>query len=54
MANFTRRDAEEFLPLAAEIPIRAQTQEFPLAAAGEALDRLAAGEISGSAVLTVG
>ena len=48
------RDATEFLALAAEIPIGAQVQEFPLAAAGEALERLAAGEISGSAVLTVG
>ena len=47
VANFTRRDATEFLALAGEIPIRAQVQEFPLAAAGEALDRLAAGEISG-------
>jgi propanol-preferring alcohol dehydrogenase len=54
VANFTRRDATDFLALAAEIPIRAQVQEFPLAAAGEALDRLAGGEISGSAVLTVG
>jgi alcohol dehydrogenase, propanol-preferring len=54
VANFTRRDATEFLALAAEIPIRAQVQEFPLAAAGEALDRLAAGAIRGSAVLTVG
>jgi alcohol dehydrogenase, propanol-preferring len=54
VANFTRRDATEFLALAGEIPIRAQVQEFPLAAAGEALERLAAGEISGSAVLTVG
>lgn len=54
VANFTRRDATEFLALAAEIPIEAQVQEFPLAAAGEALDRLAAGAISGSAVLTVG
>jgi alcohol dehydrogenase, propanol-preferring len=54
VANFTRRDATEFLSLAAAIPIDAQVQEFPLAAAGEALDRLAAGEISGSAVLVVG
>jgi alcohol dehydrogenase, propanol-preferring len=53
VANFTRRDATEFLALAAEIPIRAEVREFPLADAGEALDRLAAGEISGSAVLTV-
>ena len=53
VANFTRRDATEFLALAAEIPIQAQVQEFPLSAAGEALERLAAGKISGSAVLTV-
>jgi alcohol dehydrogenase, propanol-preferring len=53
VANFTRRDATEFLDLAAEIPIRAQVEEFPLAAAGDALERLAAGSISGSAVLTV-
>jgi alcohol dehydrogenase, propanol-preferring len=54
VANFTRRDATDFLALAAEIPIRAQVQAFPLAAAGEALERLAAGAISGSAVLEVG
>jgi propanol-preferring alcohol dehydrogenase len=53
VANFTRADATEFLALAAEVPIRAQVQEFPLAAAADALDRLAAGEISGSAVLVV-
>ncbi len=53
VANFTRADAAEFLALAAEIPIRAQVQEFPLSAAGEALDRLSAGGISGSAVLLV-
>ena len=53
VANFTRRDATEFLALAAEIPIRAQVEAFPLAAAGEALERLAEGAISGSAVLTV-
>jgi alcohol dehydrogenase, propanol-preferring len=53
VANFTRRDASEFLALAAGIPVRAQVEEFPLAAAGQALERLAAGAISGSAVLTV-
>jgi propanol-preferring alcohol dehydrogenase len=53
VANFTRADATAFLGLAAEIPIRARVQEFPLAAAGEALARLAAGGISGSAVLLV-
>jgi len=53
VANFTRADATEFLALAAEVPIRAQVQTFPLEAAGEALDKLAAGAISGSAVLVV-
>jgi propanol-preferring alcohol dehydrogenase len=53
VANFTRADATAFLALAAEVPIRARVQEFPLAAAGEALGRLAAGGISGSAVLLV-
>src|SRR5205823_5181532 len=35
VANFTRADASEFLALAAEIPIGAQVQECPLAAAGQ-------------------
>jgi propanol-preferring alcohol dehydrogenase len=51
VANFTRADATAFLELAAEIPVRAQTQTFPLAEAPEALARLAAGEVQGSAVL---
>ena len=54
VANFTRADATEFLALAAEIPIRAQTQTFALAEAPQALARLAAGEVQGSAVLLVG
>ncbi len=51
VANFTRRDAQEFLDLAAEIPVRTAVEEYPLAAANEALCRLAAGEVSGAAVL---
>jgi propanol-preferring alcohol dehydrogenase len=53
VANFTRADASEFLALAAEIPVRAQTQTFDLAEAPEALARLAAGEVQGSTVLVV-
>jgi len=53
VANFTRADANEFLELAARIPVRAQTQTFALAEAHDALARLAAGEVQGSAVLTV-
>ncbi len=54
VANFTREDAREFLELAAEIPIRAQTTVFDLDAAGEALDELEGGRIQGTAVLRVG
>src|SRR6188472_1596546 len=53
VANFTRADANAFLTLAAEIPVRAQTQTFDLAEAPEALARLAPGEVQGSAVLAV-
>jgi propanol-preferring alcohol dehydrogenase len=54
VANFTRSDAAEFLELAAEIPILAHVQAFPLADAAEALEQLRAGVIEGSAVLTIG
>lgn len=53
VANFTRRDAAEFLALAAEIPIRTVVDMFPLASANEALDRLKHGDIDGAAVLTI-
>ncbi|HSP28247.1 MAG TPA: hypothetical protein VLN74_06830, partial [Ilumatobacteraceae bacterium] len=51
VANFTRRDAEEFLALAAEIPIRTLAVVYPLADANLALEQLAAGNVSGAAVL---
>ncbi|MFP3899128.1 MAG: zinc-binding dehydrogenase [Dehalococcoidia bacterium] len=51
VANVTRRDAREFLPLAAEIPIVPETQEFALAEANEALVLLKKGRIRGAAVL---
>lgn len=49
----TRRDGEELLRLAAEIPLRAHTEEFPLEAANEALLRLKQDRIQGAAVLRV-
>jgi len=49
--NYTRRDAEEFLALAAKIPVRAQTEIFRLDHAGEALLRIQRGEVRGAAVL---
>jgi alcohol dehydrogenase, propanol-preferring len=53
VANFTRRDAREFLELAVEIPIRPETTVFDLAQAGDALRMLDAGGIRGSAVLRI-
>jgi propanol-preferring alcohol dehydrogenase len=53
VANVTRRDVAELLELAAAIPIRTEYELFPLGQANEALARLAAGRISGAAVLTV-
>lgn len=53
VANFTRRDATEFLTLAAEIPIKSEVQTFPLEKANEALRKLKASEIQGAAVLTI-
>ena len=52
--NYTRRDAEEFLELAARIPVRAVTEVHPLAEAGQALQRIKRGEVQGAAVLTTG
>jgi propanol-preferring alcohol dehydrogenase len=51
VANLTRRDGEEFLALAPRIPIRTETQTFPLEQANEALEALRSGELRGAAVL---
>jgi alcohol dehydrogenase, propanol-preferring len=53
VANLTRLDGEEFLPLAAEIPVRAEVETFALEDANEAIELVRAGSIRGSAVLTV-
>ncbi len=53
VANLTRRDAEEFLALAPQVPIQTQVQRFSLAAANEALASLREGKIQGSVVLAV-
>jgi len=52
--NYTRRDAEEFLDLAARIPVRAQTEIFRLEQAGEVLLRVKRGDVRGAAVLVPG
>jgi propanol-preferring alcohol dehydrogenase len=50
----TRRDATEFLALAAEIPIRPHTVAYPFERADEALADLAHDRVNGAAVLTFG
>ncbi len=53
VANLTRDDGETFLRLAAQVPVAARTEVFPLHAANEALQRLRSGDITGSAVLSI-
>jgi alcohol dehydrogenase, propanol-preferring len=51
VANLTREDGHRFIALAPEVPVRTSVESFPLARAGEALDRLRAGRIRGAAVI---
>jgi propanol-preferring alcohol dehydrogenase len=53
VANNTRLDGEDFLRIAAEIPIRTQTQIFPLRDANRALNALKNDAIQGAAVIRV-
>lgn len=53
VANITRADADEFLPLAAEIPIVPEVQEFKLEQANKALTLLKQGKIQGAGVLKI-
>lgn len=50
VANLTRKDGEEFLALAAEVPVRTTTP-FSLTDANEALARLRDGRLEGAVVL---
>jgi alcohol dehydrogenase, propanol-preferring len=51
VANLTRRDGDEFLAIAPEIPVRTEVQPYPLADANQALDDLRHGRVRGAAVL---
>lgn len=53
VANNTREDGEEFLKVAAEIPIHTHTELFPLAEANRALNALKNDAINGAAVIDV-
>jgi propanol-preferring alcohol dehydrogenase len=51
VANITRKDVQEFLPLAAEIPIISELSEFRLEEANKALLSLKQGKYQGAGVL---
>jgi propanol-preferring alcohol dehydrogenase len=53
VANATYQDGVEFLELAAEIPVRATVELYPLEMANQALDDLKHSRINGEAVLVV-
>ena len=53
VANVTRQDAREFLPLAAEIGIIPEVQVFKLAQANQALGLLKQGKMHGAGILRI-
>jgi len=53
VANATRRDGEELLKIAAEIPVKTLVQVFALEDANMVLRRLKEGRIAGAAVLKI-
>jgi alcohol dehydrogenase, propanol-preferring len=53
VANLTRKDGEEFLRVAAVVPIRTETTIYPLEQANQALGDLRAGRLQGAAVLRI-
>src|SRR5918994_2424010 len=53
VANLTRRDGEEFLELAPEVPVHTEVAPFSLEEANEGLSALREGRIRGAAVLVV-
>jgi alcohol dehydrogenase, propanol-preferring len=53
VANLTRRDGEELLALAPDVPVHTEVETFPLEEANNALERLRRGDVRGSAVLVL-
>lgn len=54
VANSTRKDVEEFLKTAAEIPVRTEFKVFPLREANRALRMMKESKLRGSVVLEIG
>src|SRR5690606_13589368 len=53
VANLTRKDGEELLALAPQVPLRTTVTPYPLERANEALDDLRHGRFEGAAVLRI-
>jgi propanol-preferring alcohol dehydrogenase len=53
VANLTRRDGEEFLALAPQVPLRSQVTTYPLERVNDALDDLRRGRFAGAAVVRI-
>ena len=53
VANLTRRDGEEFFDIAPRVPIKTNTETFPLEEANIALDQFRSGELKATAVLAI-
>ncbi|HKJ33962.1 MAG TPA: zinc-dependent alcohol dehydrogenase family protein [Balneolales bacterium] len=53
VANLTRKDGDEFLSLAPEVPVKTEVHSYPLSKANDALNDLRSGAFEGAAVLTV-
>jgi alcohol dehydrogenase, propanol-preferring len=54
VANLTRKDAEDFMKIAPDVPVKTFFETFPLAEANEALERFRTGQVRGSVVLIIG
>jgi propanol-preferring alcohol dehydrogenase len=53
VANLTGADAQEFLALAPNVPVRTEVQTLPLIEANEALSSLRTGKVRGAVVLLI-
>ena len=53
VANLTRKDGEEFLEIAPQVPVKTEVHTYPLEQANEALNALRAGDFTGAAVLVI-
>lgn len=53
VANLTRKDGEEFMQLAKEIPIKTEVKTYPLERANDAIDDFHNGRFKGSAVIVM-